>query len=499
MRAERAVREKEVAPRASVLVESLRDIGYSLQTAVADIIDNSLAAGARKIELLADTHAEVPAIGILDDGSGMTEAELLEAMRPGSRNPLEQRAATDLGRFGLGLKTASFSQCRRLTVITRKHGTVSCAAWDLDKVAAHDRWILDLPDDLAGIPWSDCLTGDGTLVVWEKLDRLVGPHGGSDRQDLVRQLDDAASHVEFVFHRFLSGREGRDGRVEMSINGRELRPFDPFHSHHPATQHHSQETFVLDGHEIRIRPVTLPHHDKVSEADWKRYAGPEGYVGNQGFYLYRNKRLIVHGTWFRLARQVELTKLSRVLIDMPASLDTAWKVDVKKASAQPPAPVRDRLRRIIERIGVPSRRTYTARGARLTEDNRLPVWMRSQDKNRISYGLDTGHPLFSAFEARLESETVSEFRKLLGLVAATLPVQALYADVSSSSESVVPQALDQEDFREIVKAMWNILAARGLSVAEAEARMRSADPFRSRWEEAAEVIRTLAAGKQEGS
>lgn len=485
------VREKEVAPRASVLVESLRDIGYSLQTAVADIIDNSLTAGAWKIELLADTHAEVPAIGVLDNGSGMTEAELLEAMRPGSRNPLEERVATDLGRFGLGLKTASFSQCRRLTVITRKHGTVSCAAWDLDKVAVHDRWILDLPDDLAGIPWSECLTGDGTLVVWEKLDRLVGPHGSSDRQDLVRQLDDTASHVEFVFHRFLSGGEGRGGRVEMSINGRELRPFDPFHSHHPATQHHPQETFVLDGHEIRIRPVTLPHHEKVSEADWKRYAGPEGYVSNQGFYLYRNRRLIVHGTWFRLARQVELTKLSRVLIDIPASLDAAWKVDVKKASAQPPAPVRDRLRRIIERIGVPSRRTYTARGARLTEGNRLPVWTRSQDKNRISYGLDTEHPLFTAFETQLDAETIKGFRKILGFVAATLPIEALYADVSARSESVVPQPLDQEDFREIVKATWNVLTARGLSVAEVEAKMHSADPFRLRWEEATKVIGAL--------
>lgn len=491
-----SVREQEIPPRASILVESLRDIGYSLQAAVADVFDNSLTAGARNIELLADTHAEAPAIGILDDGAGMTEPELLEAMRPGSRNPLEDRTVIDLGRFGLGLKTASFSQCRRLTVVTRRGGEVSCAVWDLDKVAARDRWIVERPFDPAGIPWFGRLVADGTLVVWEKLDRLVSPGGGTDRQHLVRQLDETATHLEFVFHRFLAGRESRAGAVQMFLNGRALRPFDPFHSHHPATQRHQEERFQLDGREVRIQPVTLPHHDKVSEGDWKRYAGPEGYVKNQGFYLYRNRRLIVHGTWFRLARQLELTRLSRVRIDIPNSLDAEWKIDVKKASAQPPAPVRERLRRIIDRIGTPSRRTYTRRGARLTDESRLPVWTRSQDKNRISYGLNLDHPLFSAFEDRLDEEAAAEFRRLTALVASTLPVEALYADVSASSESMVRQALDKEDFEEIVQATWRLLRETGLSSDEIEARMRSAEPFGSRWAETMEVLRAFEAGRQ---
>ena len=496
MTADRANREREIPPKASVLVESWRDIGYSLPTAVSDVIDNSLTAGARTIQLHAETHAEDPAIGILDDGAGMTETELLEAMRLGSRSPLEDRTATDLGRFGLGLKTASFSQCRRLTVVTRRAGATSCAIWDLDTVAARDRWIVELPESPATVPWSDRLAADGTLVVWQKLDRLVGPDGRGDRQDLVRQLDETARHVEFVFHRFLSGREGSEGRVEVSLNGAELKPFDPFHSHHPATQHHQEEPFVLAGKEIRIQPVTLPHHDKVSKADWERYGGPEGYVKNQGFYLYRNRRLILHGTWFGLARQLELTRLCRVRIDMPSSLDAEWKIDVKKAWAQPPPPVRERLRRIIEQVGVPSKRTYTVRGSRLTEDSRLPVWTRSQDKNEISYGLDTEHPLFSAFETRLDPEGVGEFRRLVRLIGSTLPVEALYADVSASAESVVPVALAPDDFREIVVATWRILRKRGLSSADTEAWMRSGEPFRSRWEEATTVLQTLAAERQ---
>ncbi len=479
-------RELELPPRASSLVESLRDMGYSLQTALADVIDNSVTAGARNVRLFADTHYAMPAIAILDDGAGMSEEELFEAMRPGTRSPQETRSATDLGRFGLGLKTASFSQCRRLTLVTRKDAVVSCATWDLDTVAERDKWVVEIPDSVDAVRWSETLESDGTLVVWEKLDRLVTPGGQEDRRDLVRQLDEAASHVEFVFHRFLSGREGR--RLAISMNDRELRAFDPFHSNHPATQHHQEEVIPLDGAEIRIWPVTLPHHDKVTADDWKKYAGPEGYVSNQGFYLYRNRRMIVHGTWFRLARQLELTKLARVGIDIPNTLDAEWKIDVRKASAQPPAPVRERLRRIIERIGVPSRRTYTGRGAKLTADSRLPVWTRVQDKNRISYQIDEEHPVLAAFRDDLETRKAREFERILRLLASTFPMEALHFDVSANPEEVRPYQIGLEDLRMIASSMWHILRSRGHSPAEIEQWMRSAQPFRTQWAETSGVI-----------
>jgi hypothetical protein len=172
------VRTATVEPRASVLIESMRDIGYSLQTAVADIVDNSITAAAERVDILADTSSDTPAIGLLDDGLGMTEEELLEAMRPGSKSPLESRPSHDLGRFGLGLKTASFSQCRRVTVLSKKEGAVCCAIWDLDRVARTDEWVVELPSSFEAVRWSDRLGPRGTLVVWEKLDRLVGPGRG---------------------------------------------------------------------------------------------------------------------------------------------------------------------------------------------------------------------------------------------------------------------------------------------------------------------------------
>lgn len=180
---------------------------------------------------------------------------------------------------------------------------------------------------------------------------------------------------------------------------------------------------------------------------------------------------------------------------IPNSLDSDWKLDVKKASAQPPPPVRERLRRIVERIGDPSKRTYTGRGARLTEDSMLPVWIRSQDKNRISYALNNEHPLFSEFVGRLDDDSLDEFRKLISLILSTLPIDALYADVSANSEAVAPHPLDPSDFAKIVRQTWRVLRGSGLSMTVVLSRMRTAEPFRTRWEEAKTVIESI---KREG-
>jgi hypothetical protein len=478
---------RKVEPRASTLIESMRDIGYSLQTAVADVIDNSITAEATRIDLLADTHSDIPSFGILDDGWGMTEDELIEAMRPGTRSPLETRSDHDLGRFGLGLKTASFSQCRRLIVLTRKAGETSCAIWDLDTVAETDQWVVELTKQFEDVPWQGRLGEKGTLVVWQKLDRLVDSDTADDRRNLVRQIDETGSHVELVFHRYLAGEPGLK-RIQMSLNDRKLKAFDPFNSRHPATQFGPEEIFRLGDQEIRIQAVTLPHHSKVSDADWRRYGGPEGYVANQGFYVYREKRLIIHGTWFNLARQTELTKLSRVRIDMPNGMDAEWKIDVKKASAQPPAPVRDRLRRIIEQIGATSKRVYTTRGRRLTSDNQLPVWSRVQDKGFISYTVNKDHPAFETFRARLPDELTGELEKLLELISSALPIDALFTDVSSNPESVAVHGISEQDLAEIARTTYLKLQSIGQTHEDIELMMSSAEPFRSNWTATSRVL-----------
>ena len=482
---------KRIAPRASALIESLRDVGYSLKTAVADVIDNSLAAGAEKIELLSDTESEYPMMGILDDGSGMSEEELLEAMRPGTKSPLADREAKDLGRFGLGLKTASFSQCRRLTVVTRKEGRTSCAAWDLDTVADENDWCVELPDDLSIVPWLERLPAKGTLVVWQKLDRLLEDASRSGRQNMIRKIDEAASHVEFVFHRFLSGEAVKGKSVRMLLNGRELEADEPFHSSHWATQRDPCEIFQFMGEKIHIQPFTLPHHSKVKNSEWEKYGRPEGYVKNQGFYLYRNYRLIVHGTWFGLARQSELTKLSRVRIDITNKLDAHWRIDVKKASAQIPGPVRTRLKTIIERITGTSKRVYTHKGAKLASNPKLPVWVRTQDKSQIQYRLNEEHPAFMFFVDKLAFEQAGDFRTLLQLIVSTLPLDSLFADFGQDAEAIDQQIADPGKFFDLVEWTYRGLRDNGIQSSEARTMMEAADPFRKSWAEVAAKVDEL--------
>ena len=138
-----ASKYEECAPKPEAMINSLRAFGYDLSMAIADLVDNSIFAKAKNIAIDYDWNDGVPWIRISDDGLGMTEARLKEAMRLGSQSPLEERAKGDLGRFGLGLKTASFSQCKMLTVCTRtaKSGS-AIRCWDLDHVRVSRKWEL---------------------------------------------------------------------------------------------------------------------------------------------------------------------------------------------------------------------------------------------------------------------------------------------------------------------------------------------------------------------
>ncbi len=482
------MRTVDAAPRASVLIESMRDIGYSLEMALADIVDNSVTANASNVQLFADTSTTDVKIGIVDDGTGMTEGDLLSAMRLGSRSPLQERNVSDLGRFGLGLKIASFSQCRRLTVVTRRAGKTSAAVWDFEHVAKTDQWEVQIPDDVSVVPWADRLGKSGTLVVWENLDRVVEKSGVQNSLvHFIRSIDEARDHLELVFHRFLSGESGLC-KIRMYLNERPLEPFDPFNSSHPATIPGPLEKIKVGRHEVTVQTFTLPHHRKVEPSEWERHAGRAGYLKNQGFYVYRQKRLIIHGTWFGLARQMELTKLARVRIDMPNGLDAEWKIDVKKASAHPPYQVRERLRRIIETLGANSKRVYTARGRRLISDNRLPIWNRIQDKNEIVYRINAEHPVFSDFISRLPEALKSDFLRVVEIAGSSLPMDALFADLGGEPDKVTGNATSDDALRHAVNTTCKLLVDSGIRMDEVVEMMRVAEPFRSNWKRTEEIL-----------
>lgn len=480
-------RRADATPHASALIEGLRDIGYSLETAISDIIDNSITASARRIHIITETYSDEPYIAIVDDGEGMTEDELVAAMRPGSQNPLATRSQPDLGRFGLGLKSASFSQCRRLTVVSRKAGQTCAAIWDLDDVADRNEWAVQLPDDASGIPAVGHMGKTGTLVLWEKLDRLIGgfPHNAAKRAEVINQrIAETERHLRLVFHRFME--EAKPLRI--LLNSRILLPLDPFARKSPATIADPEERLTLIHGDVEIQSFTLPHHKQMSKMDWEDIAGPEGHLKSQGFYLYRGKRLILYGTWFGLCRQSELTKLSRVRIDIPNSMDADWKIDVKKSSAQLPPLVRDRLKKVIERIQAGSKRTYSKRGQKLVDQERLPMWHRIQADGQIRYRPNIEHPAFAAFAENLPSDLRRGFFNCIALVGASLPIETVHADMAGTAEEIVPDRVDEDTLAQAVQATLSVLSGAGKDIKEIMSLMKDVDPFRSAWEDTQRII-----------
>ncbi len=447
-------------PSAACLSASMRDLGYSLEAAVADLLDNSISADAGAIEIFCEAAVAEPILVILDDGWGMDAAQLLAAMRHGTANPRQERSPRDLGRFGLGLKTASFSQCRSLTVVSAKNGVLSGAQWDLDVIDAADDWILSILDDedIRALPYVDRLGSHGTAVIWRKLDRLLEDESSSRRDEIVNEkLDVLDKHLSLVFHRFLAGEIRGRTRITISVNGHSVEPFDPFCRKNTHTRHLPEELVHIGGATVRLQPFILPHHSNLTAREYDFYQNRSDFISNQGAYIYRNGRLMAWGDWFRLIPKGEATKLARVQIDFPNSLDEAWTIDIKKSRSRPPLPVRERMRQIISQVSGASTTVHRGRGQKLFHEVSAPLWERYADQNGIRYALNRDHPLVQNLAERLDADGLRGFELVLASAAASLPVEMIYSDYSTSPREVL-QRLSTEDFRgqlhDLRTALW---------------------------------------------
>ncbi len=344
-----------VPPEPAALIESLRSVGYTLPAAVADIIDNSIAAGAKNIYITFHWAGKDSFVLILDDGCGMSDDGLKNAMRPGSRNPLEEREPRDLGRFGLGLKTTSLSQCRNLCVASEPpKGSLSTRTWDLDALANSPEWRLlhDPPPTAETAIKKLNAMPKGSAVVWSDLDRLIGNEQAGDGVAHNRfndAIDHVRDHLSLTFHRFLEDRS-----IKIYLNEKLISPWNPFMRDGKSPSSPTPEEFIQFGKSgVTFQGFILPHKDALTEEQFRANAGPRGWTAQQGFYVYRNKRLLVYGDWLRLGRPSAWTRedhyrLARIRLDILNDADAEWHLDVKKSTARPPALIRDRLTDLAE-------------------------------------------------------------------------------------------------------------------------------------------------------
>lgn len=415
------------------LLESMRSVGYSFSAAAADIIDNSIAAHATEVRVFADTVSG-EYVAFLDDGCGMSAGDAREALKlAGTRN--NTRGSSDLGRFGLGLKTASLSQGRKVTVLTKQGDEVTGLQWDLDHVLESGSWSIRVleSDDLTRVPQADTLLGaqHGTLVVWETLDYMLS--GASNVADLMSSLlNELRKHLGLVFHRFIA----RSTDLRLYVNGVRIVAIDPFLESNPRTQVAPVENVVIDEECVRVEAFTLPHPSNFGVHERKRDDLGARMREAQGFYVYRNRRLISAGGWFGLAKQEELSKQTRVRVDIPVELDKHWQLDIKKSRVEPPQAFKQRFRQIVDRVKVPSSRVHRFRGRKESVAEFTFFWRLIEDREGFRYEVNAHHPAVMALRDSLPVEAKSHLDGLLFDLAQAYPSADLYMRLAENRQRV---------------------------------------------------------------
>lgn len=458
---------RENKPTADILMISMRAMGYSFESAIADIIDNSISASAHNIFLRFPIDPMDCYIAICDDGYGMSKEELFDAMKYGSEHKRDQRAANDLGRFGLGLKAASLSQCRKLTVASKKDDEISAYIWDLDVIEDKKDWYIiecstyDI-SCIKQISWLDNVES-GTIVVWENFD-IIEKSSGNVYSELNKYQDSTADYLSLIFHRYLN-KTGFN-KTSIKVNNYELKGFDPFLESHPKTNVRRRiEIPVEDSNGIErivsVQPFVLPFQKDLSAADKKLSGGIENYRSKQGFYVYRNERLIVWGTWFGRHRD-ELTKYARIRVDIPNTLDDIWGIDIKKQNAKIPVVIKNRLTRAVDEAMDIAVKAQKFRGRVDKTDNKIDyIWLPIKTReDQHSYLINREAMIFDLIRDRVDDETWARIDMILEEIENSLPYQQIYID---KSQNKIDDIIDEERIEE-VEAKARILIKIALSM-----------------------------------
>jgi hypothetical protein len=473
---------EDASPNPAALIESLRAFGYDLPTAIADLVDNSIAAKAKTVRITFSWRGPASTIAIQDDGSGISEKGLLQAMRLGSMSPRMVRSKSDMGRFGLGLKTASFSQCRLVAVRSIcAGGAHSERCWDLDLVERTNSWYVlkNIPDALRGHAAQLDGAPSGTIVIWGRLDRFIGDSDTNDataRDHFYRAADAVCRQLEITFSDFM-----RDGDLAIFVNDSKLKAFDPFLNKHPATQEIGVETLTLNTARIKISAYVLPHLSKLNNQEYELGAGPDGWLASQGFYVYRNRRLLLAADWLGLGfRKERHHELARIRIDIPNSTDEEWQLDVKKSRASPPAGLRDDLRRIARITRERACDVYKHRGARLVPNSasqRAFLWAPSKRHGKTFYRLERDHPVLKAVGEACEDKNL--FAALIRLLEETVPTPVIAVDGSEAPKAQAApfEGVGASEILATMKSVYRAMRNLGQSKEDALRRLAHVEPF----------------------
>jgi len=464
-------------PNPKSTINSYRSFGYNLSTAIADIIDNSISANANVIKLEYKWDGQNSFILISDNGIGMNKDELILAMTPGSKDPEVERSQKDLGRFGMGLKTASFSQCKRLTCITKRESYATIKrCWDIDYINSENEWqLLDYVSD-------NCFQEkiekqiSGTLVLWEKLDRIVGNAEANNetvKNAFYEEMINVKHHLSLVFHKFIESK-----RIKIFFQSSEIEPYNPFLLNlNPKPEMGQTESFS----NVEITYFILPHMSEIGKTDYEKSGGSLGWFQEQGFYIYRGDRLLVAGDWLGLEKKRDYSKLARIAVNFTNANDFNWNLDIKKSTAMPPIDIRKELSRIAKIAILKSAKIYNWRGQKTITDNIIknyePLWTDEKTREGIKkYKINRKHPIIKA----LLEENNKLAGKALKLLEENVPIELI---LNNQNEDPAFHELEKQtdkpsdDLINLAIELYKINVSQGVPKELAQQQIINSTPF----------------------
>ncbi|WP_210487272.1 ATP-binding protein [Rufibacter aurantiacus] len=464
---------EELPPEPFSFIKSISEQGYSLSTALADLIDNSITADASRVEILSDVSSEPFRIFIADNGNGMTEQELHLNMRFPSNNPDNLRSSPDLGRFGLGMKTASFSQTRCFTVLSRSQGSAVYAArtWDVDYLRQTGNWsiIINTSEEI------ECLLQEyrnlseeyighdkdfmpGTIIIWcglYKIERLRNDMSFRKGALADELHDETADHLGMVFHRFL---DSKTSRLTIRINNVLVNSFDPFPEKEPDLLALAGSFKIHEGDPVKIKGYVLParsiKESKEGISVWT--SGKRSLTDMEGIYVYRNGRLIISGGWNRLLKKSPQFQLGRLKVDIGNKLDALFHLNVSKSSLKIPFELKQAFLRAVAEIKEESYKEYRNRiNNELIEKGKKagaePLLIKVITDKGAEYRINPEFSLIQEIEPHLDHSSHRLFNTLIRAVNNQLKLILGYEDNQGSRE--LNTVVDEETSKDIIAYM----------------------------------------------
>ena len=436
-------------PEADILMSSMRSMGYTFESAIADVVDNSVSAKASIIEIKFPIDPKDCYVAVCDNGFGMDPNELVEAMKYGSSPSTAERSEGDLGRFGLGLKSASLSQCRKLTVISKKDNCLSGYFWDLDYIEENKDWLIgecssEEINITKHIDFFDKYES-GTIVLWEHFD-FIEKSSGSVYSELTKYQNSTTDYLSLIFHRYLN-KEGKN-KTTIKVNNFKLVGLDPFLESNPKTDNLRGNipvcVFDSNGIErmITVQAFVLPFQKDITKEDEKKLGGVENYRTKQGFYIYRNERLIIWGTWFGRPKS-ELTKYARIKVDIPNTLDDIWGIDIKKQNAKIPVSIKHSLTKAVDEAMDKAVKKQTYRGRIEKVDDKIDyIWDRVLERGtHYTYKINRKSKIFDLIKDDIDGAAWNKLEMVLDEIENGIPYQQIYID--KSQNKVYDEILDE--------------------------------------------------------